>query len=113
MDAAGIIKMNFEPPIVRVPSNWKEWFDGSQGLVTKTEKTENSAQVFIDEIISVLFVKNSEEISQEKFSIEIEDFSPEGINIALNFSDPLLVSQGQEADMVKVMLLKSFFLQAD
>lgn len=41
VDAAGVIKMNFEPPVVRVPSNWSKWFDGSQGLVMKTEKSEN------------------------------------------------------------------------
>ena len=30
----------------------------------------------------------------------------------MNFSDPLLVSQGQDADKIKIRLLKDYFLQA-
>lgn len=38
-------------------------------------------------------------------------FTPEGLMIKLNFSDPLLVSQGEYADSIKIKLLKSYFLQ--
>ena len=37
------------------------------------------------------------------------EFTPEGISIQLDFSDPLLVSQGDEPDQVNIRLKKSFF----
>lgn len=41
------------------------------------------------------------------------EFKAGGIQINLNFSDPLLVSAGEEADRIRVKLLKSFFLVPD
>lgn len=40
-------------------------------------------------------------------------FESNGIQINLNFSDPLLISQGQKADQVVIRLLKSYFLRSD
>lgn len=40
-------------------------------------------------------------------------FTNDGININLNFSDPILVSQGKTADKIKINLLKSYFLVPD
>ena len=56
------------------------------------------------------FVVNSEELDQTYFLSNLTDFTPEGIRIKLNFSDPLFVSQGDKADQVRVKLLKEFFL---
>ena len=61
----------------------------------------------------VTFLKNSYEKEQKFFFSNLTDFTPEGIKIKLNFSDPLLVSQGQDADQVRIKLLKSFFLTPD
>ena len=61
----------------------------------------------------VTFLKNSYEKDQKFFFSNLTDFTPEGIKIKLNFSDPLLVSQGQDADQVRIKLLKSFFLTPD
>ena len=38
------------------------------------------------------------------------EFREDGLRINLNFSDPILISQGQEADVVVIRLLKSYFL---
>lgn len=43
----------------------------------------------------------------------IVSFNNRGVQINLNFSDPMLVSQGQEADTVVIKLLKSYFLRPD
>ena len=43
----------------------------------------------------------------------LTDFENGGIRIKLNFSDPLLVSQGRDADRIYIKLLKSYFLQPD
>ncbi len=59
----------------------------------------------------VTFTKNSEELDQKYLMSNLTTFTPEGLNIQLNFSDPLLVSQGEYADFIKIKLLKSFFLQ--
>ena len=40
-------------------------------------------------------------------------FTNRGIDIHLNFSDPILVSQGENADKLRIKLLKSYFLVAD
>ena len=61
----------------------------------------------------VTFLKNSYEKEQKFFFSNLTDFTPEGIKIKLNFSDPLLVSQGKDADQVRIKLLKSFFLTPD
>lgn len=65
------------------------------------------------DILHVVFVKNSEELDQKFFSSNLTDFTPNGINIQLNFSDPLLISQGDEADSLRIKMLKSFFLIPD
>ena len=42
----------------------------------------------------------------------LTSFTNEGMKLKLDFSDPILVSQG-EADAVIIRLLKSYFLQID
>ena len=41
------------------------------------------------------------------------EFTPAGIKIRIAFGDPLLVSQGEEPDQIKIRLLKTFFTQND
>lgn len=70
---------------------------------------------FMEELIKIMhvqFEQNSDEDPQRYFYPEILHFDERGIQIYLNFSDPLFVSQGDEADRVKIRLLKSYFMQA-
>lgn len=53
---------------------------------------------FSKSVLSVKFLKFTEEKDQDFFNYELVSFKPEGIQIRLNFSDPLLVSQGEYAD---------------
>ena len=63
------------------------------------------------EILHIKFVKNSEELEQKYFSSNLTTFSESGLEVFLNFSDPLLISAGQEADKVKIKINKNFFLR--
>lgn len=60
--------------------------------------------------MQVQFVKNSDQRSQVYFEANLVDFSAEGVQIKLNFSDPLLVSVGEAPDFVKIKLQKEFFM---
>ena len=60
--------------------------------------------------MNVEFIQNSEETSQKYLITNLTTFKAGGISINLNFSDPLLVSQGESADLIKINLLKSYFL---
>lgn len=62
------------------------------------------------DIMHVTFEQNSEEIPQRYFTSNLTSFEPDGIRINLNFSDPLLVSQGEDADVIVIKLRKSYFL---
>lgn len=61
----------------------------------------------------VTFEQNSEEEQQRYFVQDLVNFDSGGIQINLNFSDPILISQGSEADTVVIKLLKSYFLKPD
>ena len=61
-------------------------------------------------IMHVAFEQNSEELPQKFFYPKLVEFTERGLHINLNFSDPLLVSQGEFADRVKIKLLRSYFL---
>ena len=63
------------------------------------------------EILHITFVKNSEELEQKYFSSNLTTFSESGIEVFMNFSDPLLISAGQEADKVRIKMSKNFFLR--
>lgn len=65
----------------------------------------------ISRILQVNFVQNSDEALQSSFYNKLLEFSPAGIKIKVGFGDPLLVSQGEEPDRIKVRLLKNFFTQ--
>ena len=49
-------------------------------------------------IMSVTFVQNSEELPQKYIISNLTSFESHGITINLNFSDPVLVSQGEISD---------------
>ena len=78
--------------------------------------TESELQFFeavISEVFSVSFIQNSDEKEQNYFKQTVVEFKSSGLDIQLDFSDPLLISQGEVPDQVKIKLLKSFFTQVD
>ena len=60
--------------------------------------------------MSASFEKLSEEPNQTYFEYELISFTNEGLQIKLNFSDPLLISEGEEPDKVHIHLAKDLFL---
>ena len=46
----------------------------------------------------VQFIKNSEEQKQQYFTANLTNFTEYELKINLNFSDPILVSQGEKVD---------------
>ena len=65
----------------------------------------------LSEVFTVDFKKRSEEEDQLYFDYEMIDYTESGIMIRLNFSNPILVSQGDQADLIRITLLNSFFLE--
>ena len=59
-----------------------------------TDSDRSAYEKRLDEILHVQFVKNSEELEQKYFTSNLTSFSEQGIQVNLNFSDPLLVSAG-------------------
>ena len=73
-------------------------------------------ETFEEELLTIMhasFVQNSEETPQRYVISDLAEFKAGGIQINMNFSDPLLVSAGEESDMIRVKLLKSYFLVPD
>ena len=64
-------------------------------------------------IMHVEFIHNTDEEPQRYLMSNLTTFTNRGIDIHLNFSDPILVSQGENADKLRIKLLKSYFLVAD
>lgn len=91
IDANGGVKLGFVPPIVAVPNNWATLFS----LEERESMPPADREVFEKDLIKIMnvqFEQNSEEIAQKFFYSELVDFTPDGIQINLNFSDPLLIS---------------------
>lgn len=86
--------VDFDPPLAKVPNEWEKYFDKSSWN-DFTDKEREQAESFISKIFQVIFVKNSEETEQKSFGQDLASFSPAGLTINLQFSDPLLVSQGE------------------
>ena len=64
-------------------------------------------------MLQVEFEKNSEENDQESFGYKLISFDSSGLQIKIGFSDPLLVSQGDVADQVKIRFHKSYFMEPE
>ena len=107
----GTLIIDFDPPEADVPLQWSLlWDETAMDKLTQYDKNRYLEQ--INAILLVDFIQNSDEASQSQFSNKLLEFTPAGIKIQISFGDPLLVSQGEEPDRVRVRLLKSFFTQA-
>ena len=60
-----------------------------------SEKDQQAYEEQLKNILHVTFEKNSDEISQKYLLSNLTSFSEDILTIQLNFSDPILVSQGQ------------------
>ena len=109
IDQQGQAFIKFEPPIVMVPNDWKRLFDSKEREKMSLQDQESFDKELI-KIMHVQFEKNSYENPQKFVISNLTSFEPEGIRISLNFSDPILVSQGANADKIKIKLLKSYFM---
>ena len=110
--ADGTIRIAYSPESATVPTNWKNLFIEDERVELQLyEKVQYLNQAL--EALQVVYEKNSEEKDQAYFGYNLTDFSPAGVTIKLNFSDPLLVSQGYDNDLVKIRLLKSYFMEPD
>ena len=78
-----------------------------------TESELKFFEAVISEVFSVSFIQNSDEKAQNYFKQTVVEFKSSGLDIQLDFSDPLLISQGEVPDQVIIKLLKSFFTQVD
>ena len=90
---SGTMLIEFDPPIAKVPDSWEQYFNkANRESLSEEEKVQ--AETYISKFFQVIFVKNSDEKNQANFYPDIADFTPAGLSINLQFSDPLLVSQG-------------------
>jgi len=107
----GLLEIKFTPPKADVPTTWAALWDPSlTSRLTQAQQKRYREQ--IDRILQVVFIQNSDEASQSQFSSQLLEFTSAGIKIQISFGDPLLVSQGETPDRIKVRLLKSFFTRS-
>ena len=101
--------IGFQPEIVAVPNDWDVlWSEKERNKMSWQDREEFEERLL--DILHVQFVKNSEEVGQKYFASNLTNFSESGIEINLNFSDPLLISAGGYADQVSIKMLRSYFL---
>ena len=91
-----------------MPDDWSLLF-----RARNEAESDKSVKEMIDLFVTIEFLQNSIEEDQTAFLFNVTTFTPAGISIHLNFSEPLLVSQGEQADQVRIRLLKDFFLRPD
>ena len=108
----GTTFFDFSPSIVAVPNDWDRLWSLEERDKMSLEKRETFEEE-LKRIMHVEFIHNTDEEPQRYLMSNLTKFTNSGININLNFSDPILVSQGEIADKIRVKLLKSYFLVPD
>ena len=93
-----------------MPSNWARIFNKS-----KREKLSSAKQKiykeFHDSVFRVSFEQQSSDEIEIDLDFELIEFDTSGISIKLRFNEPLLVSQGEYADIATIELRKDLFLK--
>ena len=74
----------------------------SQPVVTRTIMNE-----LPDNILTIQFLTEVEESSQQ-MTYNFTSFDPLRLSLQIQFSNPIEVSQGQEEDVLKLILLKEY-----
>ena len=104
------MEISFEPPDVLVPDDW-EFILNQNDIQELSENQQLEVKKIKEEIFDVTYVKNSHVEDQEYFDYQLTSFNETGVTIQMNFSDPILISQGFEPDQLQIKLRKAFFLQ--
>lgn len=107
-----MVFLDYSPSIVLVPNDW----DRLWSLEEREKLSLRDRETFEEELLKIMhvqFIHNSDEEPQRYLMSNLTAFTSYGININLNFSDPVLVSQGETADKIQIKLLKSYFLLTD
>ena len=112
IDTIGSVFIDFSPKAVLVPNDWKRMWDLAEREKLSLKDRE-AYEKELTKIMHVTFEQNSDELPQRYILSNLTNFESGGISIYLNFSDPLLISQGPDADKINIKLLKSYFLQPD
>ena len=105
----GEITISYNPPDAYVPESWKQLFLEENLAKLSLEERGIVEEQALD-LIHVVFLKNSYESEQRYFLSNLTDFTSAGLKIRLNFSDPLLVSQGESRDQIVVKIHKQYFM---
>ena len=92
-----------------VPTDWEKIWSLEEREKMAYQDRIQFENALLD-IMHVKFEQNSDELPQRYFASNVTEFTKDGLRINLNFSDPILISQGQEADVIVIKLLKSYFL---
>ena len=104
------MEISFEPPDVLVPDDW-EFILNQNDTQELSESQQLEVKKIKEGIFDVTYVKNSHVEDQEYFDYQLTSFNETGVTIQMNFSDPILISQGFEPDQLQIKLRKAFFLQ--
>ena len=83
--------IDFSPQVAIVPNDWQRLWDLSE----REKLTLKDREVYEEKLLKIFhvkFVQNSEELPQKFFASNLTSFEKDGIQISLNFSDPILVS---------------------
>ena len=108
----GSAYLEFSPSIIAVPNDWDQLWSLEKREKMSLKKRETFEEE-LKKIMHVEFIHNTDEEPQRYLMSNLTTFTNHGISIHLNFSDPILVSQGYNADKLRIKLLKSYFLVAD
>lgn len=92
-----------------MPNDWEKlWSLDERNKMSPKDSEEFEKE--LKKIMHVQFIHNTDEEPQRYLMSNLTTFTNDGISINLNFSDPILVSQGETADKVQINLLKAYFL---
>ena len=112
INTVGTVFVDFTPNVASIPNDWERLWS----LEEREKMSLKDREAFekeLEKIMHVEFIQNSDEEPQRYLMSNLTTFTSDGISIHLNFSDPILISQGFDADKVRIKLLKSYFLVVD
>jgi len=103
MGRDGNIKLGFNQPM-KVPSFIDQDGGTSSGRLLSGSDKVQPKNINVNEVVKLQFLLKSEE-SDIQYSLQLQNWNSGEVSIKINFTDPLLISQGESRD--------SFFMQID
>lgn len=111
IDEIGRVYIDYSPKIATIPNDWEQLWS----LEEREKMAPRDREAFEEELLKIMSVSyelNSFEKPQRYLYNNLTLFTEGELHIKLNFSDPLLISQGMDqADVIVIRLLKSYFLR--